>query len=92
MAWIRDQYEHPLERKHSLDEVIGWFDENDIAYLGSIPSPNLKFVKVSEMGGSKGTYFQRVCSQLFMLFSNSGSEGGLCIVVGKRKPQKIKGN
>ena len=30
-AWFRDQYEHPVERKHSLDEVMSWFEENNIS-------------------------------------------------------------
>lgn len=84
IAWFRDQYEHPIERKHSLDEVISWFDQNGISYLGSIPSPSLKLMNLSSMDGHKGTYFQRFCAQLFMLFSNLGGEGGLCIVIGKK--------
>ena len=32
LAWFRDQYEHPVERKHSLDEVMSWFGENGISY------------------------------------------------------------
>ena len=44
-AWFRDQYEHPLERKHSIDEVINWFEDNNISFLGSIPSPKFEFKK-----------------------------------------------
>ena len=87
-AWFRDQYEHPVERKHSLDEVMSWFEENNISYLGSIPSPSFEFENVSQMKGYKGTYFQRLLAQIGMLFSNLGGEGGLCIVVGKKN--KIK--
>ena len=25
-AWFRDQYRHPHETRHSIDEVLGWFD------------------------------------------------------------------
>lgn len=63
---------------------MSWFEENNISFLGSIPSPLLKFEKISEMDGYKGTYFQRICAQLSMLFSNLGSEGGLLIVIGKK--------
>ena len=24
-AWIRDQYMHPIESLHSLDEVLSWY-------------------------------------------------------------------
>src|SRR5262245_35305858 len=27
-AWFRDQYRHPHESKHSMDEVLGWFKRN----------------------------------------------------------------
>ena len=29
-AWFADQYCHPHESKHTMDEVLGWFDENDL--------------------------------------------------------------
>jgi ubiquinone/menaquinone biosynthesis C-methylase UbiE len=84
-AWFRDQYEHPLERKHSIDEVINWFEDNSISFLGSIPSPNFEFKNISQMDGDKGLYMNRVFAQIAMLFSNLGGEGGLCIVVGKKQ-------
>lgn len=36
-AWLRDQYRHPEEHRHSLGEVRRWFDENDIAFVRSYP-------------------------------------------------------
>ncbi len=86
-AWFRDQYEHPVERKHSLDEVINWFDENNIKFLGSIPSATFggSFKKINEMDGNRGTWFERICAQIMMLFSNLGGEGGLFIVIGQRQ-------
>ena len=29
-AWIRDQYIHPIESLHTLDEVHYWFEKNNI--------------------------------------------------------------
>ena len=29
-AWINDQYEHPIESMHTFDEVLKWFDLNDV--------------------------------------------------------------
>jgi ubiquinone/menaquinone biosynthesis C-methylase UbiE len=83
-AWFSDQYDHPIERKHSIDEVIGWFEDNNIAFVGSIPGSSLEFNTVSKMNGFKGSFITRVISQITMLFSNLGAEGGLCIVVGKK--------
>jgi len=89
-AWFLDQYEHPVERKHSIDEVMKWFEENNISFLGSIPSPNFELQNVSQMDGQKGIYSNRLLAQIAMLFTNLGGEGGLCIVVGrKREKNKI---
>ena len=89
-AWFRDQYDHPLERKHSIDEVINWFEDNNISFLGSIPSSNFEHRNISQMDGDKGSFITRIFAQIIMLFSNLGGEGGLCIVVGKK--QKRDGN
>src|SRR5712671_4777579 len=32
-AWLRDQYRHPEEHRHTLAEVQSWFEENDTEYL-----------------------------------------------------------
>ncbi len=37
-AWLRDQYQHPEEHRHTLGEVQGWFDENGVEYLRAYPS------------------------------------------------------
>jgi SAM-dependent methyltransferase len=38
-AWLRDQYQHPEEHRHTLSEVQGWFRENGVEYLRAYPSP-----------------------------------------------------
>ncbi len=40
-SWIRDQYEHPVESLHTLDEVLVWFERNNIEFINSIPSSDL---------------------------------------------------
>ena len=87
LAWFRDQYMHPVERKHSLDEVLNWFDENEVEFLGSMPAANCTghYKKIMELNGDRGSYIERFFSQVDMLFSSSGAEGGLFIVIGKRK-------
>ena len=34
---------------------------------------------------SLGSYFERILSQFLMIFSRFGSEGGLFIMIGKKK-------
>jgi hypothetical protein len=36
-AWCMDQYKHPMESKHSFDELLGWFDQKGLEFLISIP-------------------------------------------------------
>ena len=37
-AWIQDQYEHPQESLHTIDEVMSWFKKNNIDFISSIPN------------------------------------------------------
>ena len=36
-AWLRDQYFHPLEETHTVDEVLGWFSKARIEYVNAVP-------------------------------------------------------
>jgi SAM-dependent methyltransferase len=40
-AWLRDQYAHPEEHRHSVGEVRRWFAENDVEWLRTYPSTML---------------------------------------------------
>lgn len=86
-AWIIDQYAHPIERSHTLDEVLGWFSEAGIDYIGSIPDANLDgtYIGFENMNGNKGTLTTRIAAQVGMLFTRLGSEDGLYIAIGKKK-------
>ncbi len=37
-AWLRDQYQHPEEHRHTLAEIKAWFAENGVEFLRSYPS------------------------------------------------------
>ena len=37
-AWLRDQYQHPEEHRHTLAEVQGWFAANGVQYLRAYPT------------------------------------------------------
>jgi len=84
-AWIRDQYMHPIESLHTIDDVLDWFDKNDIEFINSIPSSNFEdddgnlFSKKS-----KGDLYSRITNQLSMIFNDLGSDGGLFVVIGKK--------
>ena len=88
-AWIRDQYEHPVEKMHTFDEVLGWFDSNSIEFINSIPSINGGdqniYFKKNALG--RGSSLSRIMAQINMIFSNLGGEGGLFIMIGKKIPK-----
>ena len=87
LAWFQDQYEHPVESLHTLDEVLDWFDENNVEFISSIPSCDMNAVDYEDMfnGGNRGDLATRIFSQIAMLFSSFGSEGGLLLVIGRKK-------
>ena len=37
-AWFEDQYRHPHESKHTMGEVLGWFDRNGLEFVNGVPS------------------------------------------------------
>jgi len=83
-AWLRDQYLHPEEHRHTLGEVQSWFRESGITYLRAFPSALL--------GGEPGDLFaqagddwaaESLLSQLSWM-STLGGEGGLFAAVGMR--------
>ena len=85
-AWIRDQYDHPLESVHTLDEVLKWFEENNIQYISSIPNCSISVNENPELfiQKDKGNYFYRWLNQFMMLFNYLGDDGGLFILIGKK--------
>ena len=86
-AWIADQYEHPVERSHTIDEVLSFFSKHSVEFLGSIPDAQMRssYIGIRNFDGKKGDYLARFLSQLAMNFTNLGTEGGLYLMVGKKK-------
>ncbi len=85
-AWIRDQYIHPIESLHTIDEVMYWFKNNDIEFVSSIPSSDYDYdYKNIFISKSPGTFVSRLANQFSMIFNSLGSDGGLFVMVGKKK-------
>jgi carbamoyltransferase len=87
-AWFEDQYNHPHETCHTLDEVLGWFDESGFDFVNSIPKPTSGSVlgETEELFAARdpGTALSRAASQLAFL-SNGYHEGGFFIMIGRRR-------
>jgi SAM-dependent methyltransferase len=86
-SWINDQYFHPIESLHTLDEVLDWFKKNDIEYINSIPSCDFENFQNYEnifQKKPKGDIHSRLFNQISMIFNKLGSDGGLFVVIGKK--------
>jgi ubiquinone/menaquinone biosynthesis C-methylase UbiE/uncharacterized protein YbaR (Trm112 family) len=87
-AWLRDQYQHPEEHRHTLRDVKHWFRENEIEYLRAYPSALL----ASEDSGEPGLFspapddwgFESFLAQLSWM-RTLAAEGGLFMTVGRRR-------
>jgi ubiquinone/menaquinone biosynthesis C-methylase UbiE len=82
-SWFRDQYIHPHESLHTMDEVLEWFDSNNIDFMGSLPS--LDGFNFKTFLSNRGTRFERRISEIGMLFQAYGGEGGLFLMFGRKK-------
>ena len=84
-AWIKDQYTHPIESLHTIDEVLNWFDKNNITFISSIPSTDFDY-DYNDIFKKKspGTFFSRMFNQILMIFNSLGSDGGLFVLIGKK--------
>jgi len=83
-AWLRDQYQHPEEHRHTLAEVQGWFAENRVEYLRAYPSavlgeePNGLFMRAADNWRPEGWLAQLGWMRAL------GHEGGLFFTIGRR--------
>ena len=85
-AWIRDQYEHPVESTHTIDEVLKWFSDNGIEYVSSIPKCDFSLIPDNDLFKKQniGNIFYRILNQFIMLFNHLGDDGGLFVIIGKK--------
>jgi SAM-dependent methyltransferase len=82
-AWLRDQYQHPEEHRHTLGEVQGWFAENRVEYLRTYPSAVLEedegelFARATDNWRLEGWLAQLGWMRAL------GREGGLFFTIGR---------
>lgn len=86
-VWFTDQYRHPHESKHTFGEVLGWFKEFNVEFIGGIPKTEAfsEFHDDEDLFNpvSKGTALDHFLVQLRMLLVPK--EGGLFIMIGRKK-------
>jgi 2-polyprenyl-3-methyl-5-hydroxy-6-metoxy-1,4-benzoquinol methylase len=83
-AWLRDQYQHVEEHRHTLREVQRWFRENGVEYLRAFPSALLAGEKLDLFTQSPDDWaLEGLIAQLAWM-RILGREGGLFVAVGSR--------
>jgi carbamoyltransferase len=89
-AWFQDQYCHPHESSHTLDEVLGWLDESGLEFVNSIPKPRpgpaLGQDEWLFAPRDPGSSLSRFTSQVASL-GNGYREGGFFIVICRRRAE-----
>jgi SAM-dependent methyltransferase len=87
-TWFMDQYMNPHESKHTMGEVLKWFDRSGVEFISGIPkltafdqfSPEEKLFVPSPRGTRLGRFFVQM-----HLLLRGGKEGGFFIMIGRRK-------
>jgi SAM-dependent methyltransferase len=84
-AWIRDQYRHPEEHRHTVAEVRSWFARNNVEYVRTYPGL-LIGEEPGDLFASDADYWplEAWLSQIGWMAS-LGYEGGLFVTVGRRR-------
>jgi ubiquinone/menaquinone biosynthesis C-methylase UbiE len=87
-VWFADQYQNPHESWHSVDEILGWFDTENVRFLSGVPAIS----KMLPGEGSiirlfdehpRGNALEHVLRQIRWI-PRYGPEGGLFVLVGRK--------
>lgn len=88
LIWFKDQYEHPHETKHSVDEVLGWFQAVGLEYVNALPPIRAAevFDPKAPLFGAKdpGNRLDHLLAQLGWIFTKE-KEGGFFLLIGQKK-------
>ena len=88
LTWFNDQYKNPHESKHTVREVLRWFDQTGFDFVNSIPKLKA-FEAFSEQEilfkpNPRGNWLDHFLVQIRHLFRGSKG-GGLFLMIGRRK-------
>ena len=87
-SWYMDQYKHPHELKHTIGEVLQWFDRNGFEFVNAVPkcTPGRSLAADDKLfsPAPRGTKLDHGIVQLLLLLTGA-KEGGFFTMIG-RKP------
>ena len=86
-TWFQDQYKHPHESKHTMGEVLKWFNETGFRFVNSIPKNQFmqSFTDEEKLFAINAPVDRLTLGavQAHMVFTGR-REGGLFIMIGQR--------
>ena len=83
-AWLRDQYRHVEEHRHTLREVRSWFRDNGVEYLRAFPSALLAGESDELFAQSEDDWALEALIAQLSWMRRLGGEGGVFAAVGCR--------
>jgi SAM-dependent methyltransferase len=87
-AWLRDQYFHPEEHCHTVDEVKCWFRDNGVEFLRTYPNTLFGENRADEpdlfSSAEDDWWLENWICQLTWAVSLA-HEGGLFVTIGRRE-------
>jgi SAM-dependent methyltransferase len=86
-AWFADQYLHPHESKHTIGQVLKWFEECGLSTVRGIPSLTLTSRSLEESSlfdpAPRGSPLDHFLVQAKQIGAGSG-EGGFFVLIGRK--------
>jgi hypothetical protein len=87
LTWFMDQYKNPHESKHTIGEVLKWFDQTGFDFVNSLPKPHA-FEALSESEKlfklhPRGNLLDHLLVQMQLMFTGS-REGGFFQMIGRK--------
>lgn len=83
-AWLRDQYMHPEEHRHTISEVRNWFKDNGVEYIRTYPSALIGDGPEDLLAAEDDNWrFEAWLAQIGWM-RTLGREGGLFVTIGRR--------
>jgi SAM-dependent methyltransferase len=89
-AWFADQYRHPHESKHTIGEILGWFESSGLSFVRGLPSITLERPPSDSSdlfaAGCPGARLDHFVVQARQIISGS-REGGFFLMIGRKSEE-----